>query len=136
VCIRNRPAADNSDDSAGAGFWVGIAARLSESAETMQPITNRSDCMTFADRRDQAVKRSTTVINGVRFATSSFGDGGPPGTSSIDQLFRTFRHGKCYELGTAISWRNDGSLPHSNDGDSAKVAKKLRVIVHSFRFMK
>ena len=108
VCVEYPETAYKGYDFESAGFWVDIVSRPSESSDFPRPVTNESDCLKFRDYRDQSVPISSTVINGVRFATLSLDGVVATGTGGRARLFRTFRHGRCYELGTAISAASSG----------------------------
>lgn len=122
-------------------FWVTNPIQLLDVRSSAHPITTEPDCVKF---RTYAEPVSTTMINGVKFATLSR-SGVAAGTTSDIQLFRTFHAGKCYELGSSLSiaaggyTKEDyevGRIKHFTLADQKDLRAVLDGIVRTFRFLK
>jgi len=84
-------------------------------------------------------KAGTTTINHVTFKTFEIGDNWTSGGQS-GPAYRTFHHGKCYELGiqTVISRGeyDPGTVKELTKKDWSDVEGRLRHALHSFAFLK
>jgi hypothetical protein len=142
VCLEYPRELYEGYDFGHAEFWVNThPVQVRDVRRGGEPITNEADCLTFRTNTEPV---STTVINGVKFATWSRG-GAAGGTSSEFQFFRTFHKGKCYELGTDVSISYDGwgkeeyesgKIKHFTAAEQKKVRGVLDAIVRTFRFLK
>ncbi|HEV8523631.1 MAG TPA: hypothetical protein VGQ71_03965 [Terriglobales bacterium] len=142
VCLTYDPSQYAGSDFAGATFWVENPVQLLDNGSTAQAVITEADCLAFRTYEQEPV--SAVRINGVKFATVSFW-GAAGGTSDQVQLFRTFHHGKCYELGAAWSIASSGyekedyesgRVKHFTKASQKKIRAALNAIVKGFHFLK
>ncbi len=97
---------------------------------------SRDACMRLSDPSGSSGKWHSKTINGTEFSVTDWGEalmmqwaGG--------QVYRTFHHGRCYELGTLITGINGRVVePPVKDSDPAPLKKALDQPVLTFRFLK
>jgi hypothetical protein len=84
-------------------------------------------------------ERSTTTIQGVRFAVFEFGEG-EMNQDTSGEAYRTFHRGKCYQLGvntaTIKAGVFDPPVRDLTDADWDEIQKRLEQARKSFLFLK
>lgn len=116
--------------------FVGAAFFISE----IQPARTESECL--AGSPDWLVTNSKvepTKINGITFKAWDIEDNWAGGGQS-GPVYRSFHHGKCYELGIQIAISraeyDPGTFKEFTEQDRSEVDDRLRQALNSFVFLK
>ena len=114
------------------------------SVNTVPGVTSESDCLTFADQRSpqqqESAQTTSISINEQVFRRSS-ARRKTAGHLQAADLYRTFRHQKCYELQIDISMSDDSSVQKTSQANSLgdpkadSARESLRLILSSFAFI-
>lgn len=117
---------------------TGVFEAATFSVEIVNQIATEKDCL--AGPQDAIFRRKpNATIHGVSFAVFEFGEAGMNQGVSGD-IYRTFRRGKCYQLGINVATANaqtfDPPERELTKTDWREIDGRLERARHSFRFLK
>jgi hypothetical protein len=106
------------------------------SVSELKKLGTRAECMKIDEPPPHGAVKNETV-NGITFKVAET-DGVAAGNVGDGQVYRTFHHGKCYQLDIRIATSNIGNYPPGTvkSFDLRQVQRALKEVVASFTFLR